>query len=70
MHHGITKKVEEHCVRLSDRRRLTDKLTALFEPRHARQYGRISFVTKTSMGGSVATSKCKCTAWKCMFLLP
>ena len=46
-------------VRLPDRHRLDDKLTALFEPGHARWYGRISFETGRSMGGSVATSKLK-----------
>jgi len=42
--------------RLPDRRQLNDKLTALFEPRHARWDGRISFETRKSMGGSIATS--------------
>jgi len=32
------------------------KLTALFEPRNARCYGGISFETRRSMGGSIATS--------------
>ena len=43
-------------VRLPDRRLLSDKLTALFELRHARWDGRINFETGRSMGGSVATS--------------
>jgi len=34
--------------------RLSDKLTALFEPCHVRRYGRISFAIR-SMGGSVVT---------------
>jgi len=42
--------------KLPDRRLLNDKLTALFEPCHARQYGRVSFETRISMGGSIATS--------------
>jgi len=41
---------------LLDRCRLNDKVTALFEPRHARQYGGISFEIGRSMGGFVATS--------------
>jgi len=44
-------------VRLPDQCRLSDKGTALFEPRHARRYGRIRFEIGISMGGSVATSK-------------
>jgi len=43
-------------VMLPGRRRLSDTLTALFKPRHARQYGGISFELRRSMGGSVATS--------------
>jgi len=35
---------------------ISDKLTALFEPCHLRQYSRISFEIKRSIGGSVATS--------------
>jgi len=35
---------------------LNDKLTALFKPCHARQYGGISFEIRL-IGGSVATSK-------------
>jgi len=35
---------------------LSNKLTALFEPRHARQYGSISFEIRRSMGDSAATS--------------
>jgi len=44
-------------VRLSHQCQLSDKVTVLFEPRHARRYGRISFEIGRSMGGSVATSK-------------
>jgi len=44
-------------VRLPDQCQLNDKVTASFEPRHARQYGRISFEIGRTMGGSVATSK-------------
>ena len=44
-------------VRLQDQRRFSDKVAALFEPRHARWYGRISFEIGRSIGGSVATSK-------------
>jgi len=42
-------------VTLSGRRRLSDRLTALFKTCHARQYGGISFEIKRSMGGSIAT---------------
>jgi len=35
---------------------LSDKLTALFELHHVRQYGAISFEIRRSMGGSVVTS--------------
>jgi len=34
---------------------LTDKLTALFEQRHARRYGQVTFEIGRSIGGSVAT---------------
>jgi len=34
-----------------------NKVTALFQPRHARRYDRISLEIGRSMGGSVATSK-------------
>jgi len=30
-----------------------EKLTALFKPRHARQYGGLSFEIRRSMGGSI-----------------
>jgi len=36
---------------LPDQCQLSDKVTALFEPRHARRYGRISFQIGRSMGG-------------------
>jgi len=36
-------------------RHLNDQLTALFETRRVRRYGGISFETKRSMGGSIAT---------------
>jgi len=38
-------------VRLPDQCQLSDKMTTLFEPRHARQYGQISFEIGRSMGG-------------------
>jgi len=44
-------------ARLPDQCRLSDKVTALFEPRHARRYGQICFEIERPMGGSVATSK-------------
>ena len=44
-------------VRLPDQCQLSDKVMALFELRHARRYGQISFEIGRSMGGSVATSK-------------
>jgi len=43
---------------LPDRHWLIDKLTTLFEPRHARWDGQIiSFETGRFMDGSIATSK-------------
>jgi len=44
-------------VRLPHQCQLSDKVTVLFEPRHARRYGRISFEIGRSMGGSTVTSK-------------
>jgi len=44
-------------IRLPDQFHLIHKVTGLFELRHARRYGRISFEIGRSMGGSVATSK-------------
>jgi len=44
-------------IRLPDQYWLSDKVTALFELRHARRYGRISFEIGRSVGSSVATSK-------------
>ena len=35
---------------------MSDELTALFEPRHARRYSGISFEIRRSIGVSVATS--------------
>jgi len=40
---------------------LSDKLTTLFEPHHARQYGAISFEIRRSMGGSAVSSPKKLT---------
>ena len=39
---------------LLGRQRFSDRLTALFELRHTRQCGQISFEIRRSMGGSVA----------------
>ena len=38
-------------VRLPDQCQLSDKVTTLFEPHHARLYGRTSFEIGRSMGG-------------------
>jgi len=45
-------------IRQPDQCWSNDKLTALFEQRHWRRYGCISFKMGRSMGGSVATSLC------------
>jgi len=38
-------------IRLPGQCQLSDKVTTLFKPRHARRYGRISFEIGRSMGG-------------------